>query len=245
MLRRLTLELFVLSLALPCLAVSTAIVAAQEKSAEKASKNAPAEASSKPDDRWEKELSALTAKDSVDPPPPGGIVFVGSSSIRLWDLKKSFPELPAINRGFGGSQLADSVRYADRIVTAYKPKTVVLYAGDNDLAAGTAPKSPEQIAKDFDDFVAVVRKSLPEAKIVYIAVKPSPSRWKLIGKQRETNRLIRERCEQGERLLFLDIEKPMLGSDGQPRAELFKADNLHMNDHGYAIWAELLEPHLK
>lgn len=216
------------ALALPCLGLLS-IATAQEKSAERT-------------DRWEKDIAALTAKDDTNPPPKEGVVFVGSSSIRLWDLTKSFPDLPAINRGFGGSQLADSLRYADRIVLPYKPKTVVLYAGDNDLAAG---KSPEQVAKDFDAFVDRVRKELPETKIVYIAVKPSPSRWRLIEKMNETNRLIRERCEAGENLVYLDIVKPMLDADGQPRPELYKQDMLHMNARGYQIWADLLKPHLQ
>jgi lysophospholipase L1-like esterase len=228
--RRLTAYAY-LRTALLCsaLACSALPLAAQENQSEKA-------------DRWEKEISAMTAKDDTNPPRQGGIVFVGSSSIRLWDLKKSFPDLPVVNRGFGGSQLADSVQYAKRIVTPYQPKTVVLYAGDNDLASGK--KSPEQIAKDFDQFVSLVREQLPESKIVYIAVKPSPSRWKLIEQMNETNRLIRERCEQGEKLVYLDIAKPMLDKDGQPRPELYKPDMLHMNDDGYKIWADLLNPHL-
>ena len=226
MLRFANCALVCAALALPCFVVPS--LTAQDKSAPKA-------------DRWEKEIAALTAKDDTNPPQEGGIVFVGSSSIRLWDLKKSFPDLPVINRGFGGSQLADSVRYAGRIVTAYKPKTVVLYAGDNDLAGG---KSPEQVASDFDQFVSLIRKDLPEAKIIYIPVKPSPSRWKLIEKMNETNGLIRERCEKGEKLVYVDIVKPMLASNGQPRPELYKKDMLHMNDEGYEIWAEALKPHL-
>jgi len=225
--------LAIASRALLCLSVVLLLAAptrAQDKSAEKT-------------DRWAKEIAAMTAKDSTSPPPKDGIVFVGSSSIRLWDLKESFPELPVINRGFGGSQLADSVRYAEQIVTPYKPRAVVLYAGDNDLAGGK--KSPEQVANDFDAFVAAVRKELPEAKILYIAIKPSPSRWKLIDKMNQANRLIRERCEQGENLEFVDIVKPMLDAEGQPRPELYKQDMLHMNDDGYAIWAEQVLPHLK
>jgi lysophospholipase L1-like esterase len=192
-------------------------------------------------DRWEKAIAAFEAADAKSPPAPGGVVFVGSSSIRLWDLKKSFPDLNAINRGFGGSQLADSVRYADRIVIPYKPRTVVLYAGDNDIAAG---KKAEQISRDFAAFVAKVRKALPETKIIYIPVKPSTSRWKYIDEQRKTNRLIRQQCEEGQNLVYLEIEKPMLDDQGNPRGELLLKDGLHMNEQGYAIWNALLKPHL-
>jgi len=126
-------------------------------------------------------------------------------------------------------------------VTAYKPKMVVLYAGDNDLNAG---KSPKQVASDFEEFVARVHKELPETKIAYIAIKPSPSRWKLIDQMKEANRLIREQCETNHKLIYVDIVKPMLDDNGQPRQELYKKDMLHMDDDGYQIWADRLRQHL-
>lgn len=192
-------------------------------------------------DKWEATIKKFEEADAKAKPAAGGIVFVGSSSIRLWKLSESFPDLPAINRGFGGSQLADSVRYADRIVTPYRPRVVVLYAGDNDIAAG---KSPETIRDDYRNFVTAVRVKLPCAKIVYIAIKPSPSRWKLADKAREANRLIREaqacdRCQS-----FVDVWPAMLGDDGQPRPELFVADKLHLSPQGYEVWTKLLQPHL-
>ncbi|HUE70205.1 MAG TPA: SGNH/GDSL hydrolase family protein [Pirellulaceae bacterium] len=193
-------------------------------------------------DKWEKEIAALEAKDKESPPPRDGIVFIGSSSIRRWDLKKSFPELPAINRGFGGSQLADSVKYVPRIVVPYRPKTVVLYAGDNDIPAG---KSPQQIADDFAAFVKAVRSQLPETKIIFLAIKPSPSRWKFYEEQQTANRMVREQCGAGKNLVFVDLVTPMLGGDGMPREELFVKDQLHLSDAGYALWAKVLAPHLK
>src|SRR5438094_7398035 len=125
-------------------------------------------------DRWESAIRAVEEQDRMAPPPPGGNVFVGSSSIRFWKLADSFPDLACVNRGFGGSEMADSARYADRIVTPYKPRVVVLYAGDNDLALG---KSPEAVRDDYKQFVAKVRAKLPDVKIVCIAVKPSLQRW--------------------------------------------------------------------
>jgi lysophospholipase L1-like esterase len=194
-----------------------------------------------PADRWEPTIREFEAQDRLAPPAPGGVVFVGSSSIRLWDLAKSFPGHRAVNRGFGGSQLADAVRYAERIVIPYAPRVVVLYAGDNDLAAG---KNPEQVFDDFKQFVAKVHRALPKARIVYLGVKPSPSRWKLIDKVRATNRLIREFAAKDARLVFVDVETPMLGPDGKPRPELFRPDRLHLNDEGYRLWATLVAPHL-
>lgn len=193
-------------------------------------------------DRWESDIAAYEAMDRKSPPVQDGIVFIGSSSVRLWDVRKSFPDLPVVNRGFGGSQLADSVRYADRILIPYRPKTVVLYAGDNDLAAG---KSPEQVLADYKAFAAKVHGALPDTRIVYVAVKPSPKRWALIEKIRETNRLIRAAAEQDPRQVFVDVEKPMLTAEGQPRAELYRPDDLHLNDEGYKLWTELVRPHLE
>lgn len=193
-------------------------------------------------DRWEPAIRAFEAKDRKQAPAKGGIVFVGSSSIVLWDLPKSFPGLNAINRGFGGSQLADSVRYARRIVLPYEPRTVVLYAGDNDLASG---KTPQQVFDDYQRFVAAIHAALPKTRIIYIAIKPSKARWKLIDKIRATNRLIADFAAKDPRLVFIDVEKPMLGVDGKPRPELFMPDGLHLNAEGYRLWAGLVGPHLK
>jgi lysophospholipase L1-like esterase len=190
-------------------------------------------------DKWEKAIAAFEAEDQASPPPASAVLFVGSSSIRLWDLKKSFPDLPAINRGFGGSQMADAVKHASRIVTPYKPRAIVLYEGDNDL---NAKKSPAQVAADFDAFLKVVRAELPTTPVLAIGCKPSPARWKLIEQQRELNRLLAERCQQDGHATFIDIERPMLNADGQPRAELFREDKLHMNDAGYEVWTTLLQP---
>jgi lysophospholipase L1-like esterase len=190
-------------------------------------------------DRWEPTIAAFEAGDKLAPPPKDSVVFIGSSSIRLWDLKQSFPDLVALNRGFGGSQMSDAVKYARRIVTPYKPRLIVLYEGDNDLNAG---KLPTQVASDFDEFLKIVRAELPITPLVVIGMKPSPSRWKLIEQQREANRLLAERCSQDGRARFLDVERPMLGSDGQPKPDIFRADKLHLNDEGYKIWNELLRP---
>jgi lysophospholipase L1-like esterase len=193
-------------------------------------------------DKWEKTIAAFEAEDKASPPPTNAVLFVGSSSIRLWDLKKSFPELPTINRGFGGSQMADAARHAGRIVTPYKPRAIVLYEGDNDL---NAKKSPAQVAADFEAFLKLVRANLPTTPVLVIGCKPSPARCKLIEQQRELNRLLAERCQQDGHATFLDIERPMLNAEGQPRAELFREDKLHMNDAGYEVWTALLQPLLK
>ncbi|HEX4129950.1 MAG TPA: neutral/alkaline non-lysosomal ceramidase N-terminal domain-containing protein [Pirellulales bacterium] len=191
--------------------------------------------------KWAEAIEAFATQDREHPPQPGGIVFVGSSSIRRWPLQEYFPELPVLNRGFGGSQLADSVEFAYNIVTPYKPSTVVLYAGDNDLAAG---KSPQEVAADFEAFIRKVRPALPEAKILYLSIKPSPKRWSIVDKGREANRLIEHwiATSGDKRLEFVDVATPLLGNDGQPRPELYADDKLHLSDAGYKIWADILRP---
>ncbi len=195
-----------------------------------------------PPDRWEPAIRKFEEQDQKAPPPPGANVFVGSSSIVFWKLADSFPDRTCVNRGFGGSQLADTVRYADRIVTPYKPRVVVLYAGDNDLAAG---KSPEAVRDDYKQFVAKVRAKLPDAKVVYIAIKPSILRWGLAEKIRTANRLITEAMKGDPRQVFVDVWPAMLGSDGKPRRELFRLDGLHLSAEGYKVWADLVRPHLQ
>ena len=192
--------------------------------------------------KWKPHMAKFAAADKKNPVEPGQIVFVGSSSIVLWKLDKWFPELDAVNRGFGGSRLEDSVYYADQIILPYKPRTVVLYAGDNDLKAGY---TPAEVHEDFVEFVEKVRGELPETKIVYVAVKPSIARWGMIKEVRETNRLIKAECEKRENCVFVDIDTPMQGEDGKPRKELFVKDGLHLSDEGYAVWVKAVKPHLK
>ncbi len=191
---------------------------------------------------WENEIRAFEAKDRAAPPPRNGIVFVGSSSIVMWDLAASFPGLPVINRGFGGSQLADSTLYAGRIVIPYKPRLVVLYAGDNDIAAN---RSPEQVAKDFGGFVRVVQAGLPDARIIFLSIKPSPQRWALYPKVQKANALIQARIRKGKRMKYVDVGTGLLGRDGTPRPELFQADGLHLNADGYRTWTEVVARELR
>jgi len=192
--------------------------------------------------RWEPAIRRFEKQDEQSPPAEGGILFVGSSSIKRWDLDESFPNLPVINRGFGGSQIADSVHFADRIILKHKPRVVVLYAGDNDIARG---KSPQQVSADYAAFVRKIREKLPSARIVFIAIKPSLSRWKLVEKMRAANKMIRKQTQSDKLQVYVDIDEPMLGDDGRPRKELFVKDGLHLSEQGYRLWAKLVRPHLK
>lgn len=194
-------------------------------------------------ERWVSEIDELTKNDAANPPARGAVVFVGSSSIRLWTtLAEDFPGVTTINRGFGGSELADSVFYADRVVLPYAPRIVVLYAGENDIASG---KSPEVVRDDFRAFCTKVHAALPQTKIVCIALKPSPSRIGVRAAVVKTNQLIAADCAQDPRLTFLDIFPLLLDANGADRPELFQADRLHLNAEGYALWTRALAPRLK
>lgn len=184
-------------------------------------------------EKWEKDIVALEAKAKAADHPKGGLVFVGSSSIRMWDLQKSFPGKTAINQGFGGSELADSLKFADRLVMPFEPKAVFLYAGDNDIANG---KSAEVVVVDFKKFAAKVHAALPKTEIVFLPVKPSLSRWNLWPEMSKANLAIKEFAGAHKHLDYLDTATPMLGEDGKPKGELFKDDGLHMSWEGYLIW---------
>ena len=189
------------------------------------------------------EINAFADADHFNPPPTNAILFVGSSSIRLWKtLAEDFPQHQVINRGFGGSQIIDSVNYADRIVIPYRPKHIVLYAGGNDINAG---KSPEEVLLDFQAFVRKVRKALPDVRISYISIAPNPARWSQVGRVREANRLVRTFASYDGRLSFIDVFPHMLGRNGLPRPDIFVDDRLHMNEKGYELWKQIVGAHLE
>jgi lysophospholipase L1-like esterase len=162
----------------------------------------------------------------------------------LWDLAKSFGDLEPlpINRGFGGSQIVDATHFAKRLVLKHKPRVVVFYSGDNDIASGM---SATEVVSDFSAFCKRIHAELPGTRIVFIAIKPSPARWKFAQEQQAANERIRQLCEDSKRLAFVDVWAPMLGDDGQPRRELFVDDMLHLNAAGYELWTKLVRPALE
>jgi len=196
---------------------------------------APAQAN-----RFEKEIAAFEAADKTSPPPQGAILFTGASGIKRWTtLAEDFPGLQVINRGFGGSQISDSIHFLDRVSVPYHPKTIVLQAGGNDLNAG---KPVAQVVADFKTWVDKVRAKLPGVKIVYLGQSPSPARWAQREQQKELNRLVQEYIATGKNMAFVDLWDVTLGPDGQPRPELFVADKLHPSAEGYRIRTKLLRP---
>jgi lysophospholipase L1-like esterase len=192
--------------------------------------------------RWEKDIAAYEAQDKTSPPPQGGIVFTGASTIRRWtSLAEDFPEHKVINRGFGGSQIADAAQFADRIVIPYAPRAVYLRSGGNDLNAG---KTVDQVFSDYKDFVAKVHAKLPDTDIVFISISPSIARWKQHDQEKMLNEKITAFIAGKPHLKYIETYDMVLGPDGQPRAELFVEDKLHFNAAGYKLLAERVRPHL-
>lgn len=194
-------------------------------------------------ERWAAEIDRLTADDPVQLPAPGAVVFVGSSSIRLWStLAEDFSGLRTLNRGFGGSELADTVHYADRIILRYRPRAVVVYAGENDLWNG---RTPEALREDFRALRTQVHAALPETRLLFLAIKYSPSRERIHGQVRTANRLIAAECTLDPRCRFVDVATPLFGPDGRSREVYFVEDRLHLSAAGYAVWVRVLAPHLE
>lgn len=191
--------------------------------------------------RFDREIEAFNRWDAKNTPAADPVVFVGSSSIRFWNTAERFPDLPILNRGFGGAHISDVNHFLEETVTRYSPSIVVFYAGDNDMGAG---KSEEVVVADYGEFIEGVWASSPETQIVFIPIKPSLARWQLWPDMESANRLVRQFSSKDSRLHYVDLATPMLGNDGRPRPELFISDGLHMTAQGYDVWTGPLMEYL-
>ena len=192
--------------------------------------------------RWEKEVSAIEKRQAATPPAKGGIVFAGSSTIRLWDLGKSFPDWKATNSGFGGSEIRDVTHFAGRLIFKHDPRAIVFYAGDNDV---NSRRTPEQVLTDFRAFAEATHKALPKTRIYFIAIKPSPARWAQYETQTKANALVKDLCAKDDRLAYIDVVPLLLGKDGKPREELYAKDKLHLSPAGYEILSDAVKKAVK
>ena len=192
---------------------------------------------------WEEDIAALEAR-TASRAASDGIVFVGSSSIRLWStLQRDMQPFSTIQHGFGGAKLADLEFYAERLVNAYRPRAIVVFAGTNDIHPGNT-KPPETLLATYQRFVLRVRADLPDVPIYYIGITPSPMRWEVWPIAQETNRLIREHSSTRPALHFIDTGPALLGSNGEPDRDNYLFDGLHLSEAGYAIWTEIIRGRL-
>jgi lysophospholipase L1-like esterase len=190
------------------------------------------------------EIQGFKSQDKINPPPFHAILFVGSSSFYFWtDVSSYFPGYTIINRGFGGSSLPDLIRYANDIIMPYQPKQIVIYCGDNDLAMSDAVTA-DTVFERFKVLFEMIRASLPGENILYVSIKPSPSRARLKEKMEQANLLIQTYISIQQHAAFADVYHKMLNPDGSIMTDIFKEDNLHMNAKGYAIWQKVIAPYL-
>lgn len=192
-----------------------------------------------------KEIQEFKTQDSLAFPEPNQILFAGSSSFTKWtDVQDYFPGFPIINRGFGGSSLTDLIRYANDIILPYQPRQIVIYCGENDFAANEQVSAAE-VAKRFYLLFSIIRKKYKKLPVVYVSMKPSPSRIQLMPKFDSANYMIKQFLKKRPRTAFADVYHAMLQKDGTVNQEIFLKDNLHMNSKGYHIWQQILRPYLK
>lgn len=191
------------------------------------------------------DIKEFKRKDSISFPGTNKILFVGSSSFTNWkDVQSYFPAYPIINRGFGGSSLADMIRYEKDIIFPYQPKQIVIYCGENDIA-GSDTVAGQLVFERFKQLFTDIRDQFPAVPLIYISMKPSPSRWHMKERMMEGNELIRKFLKRKKRnAKYIDVWNAMLGPDAKPMKDIFVSDMLHMNKDGYAIWKKLIEPNL-
>lgn len=190
------------------------------------------------------EITAFKKQDSISMPPKNAILFTGSSSFRMWSsMKQDFPIYSVINRGFGGSSLTDVIRYADLIIFNYQPGQIIIYCGENDLASSDTV-SATMVFERFQHLFGMIRKSNPVTPVAFVSIKPSPSRQHLLQKMIAANDLIKNFLKTQTKTAYIDVFSAMVDQQGNPLADLFIEDRLHMNKKGYAVWQRIIEPYL-
>jgi lysophospholipase L1-like esterase len=191
---------------------------------------------------FEPEINYYRHADDTTKIPAQPIVFLGSSSIKNWiGLDSSFTGYPVLNRGFGGSTLKDQIYYANDIALKHNAKQFVIYCGENDFA-NESNITPEQVFERFKTFYTLIRNKYPETPIVYIGLKPSPAKLKMMSKIFAYNQLVKDFIATEKNIVYADVFSPMLMPDGQPDSGLFFDDKLHMNRKGYRLWTEIVKP---
>lgn len=193
--------------------------------------------------KWQKQMAAFEEQDRANPPVQNVVLFLGSSSIRLWKtLAQDFPGVPVLNRGFGGSQIPDSIYYFDKLVTPSKPRMIVFFAGGNDINAGD---TAEEVAANFRAFCAKVHNVLPKTRVLFISLPFVEKRWQHRAETALANTYVSAFCHSDPRLTYVDMNSVILTPEGKPRPEYYRADRLHMNADGYAVWTKVLRPLVK
>ncbi len=186
------------------------------------------------------EISAFVKQDSINRPKEGVILFVGSSSFRIWtDVKKDLNNENILNRAFGGATLLDMIRYKDQNLLNYHPSKIVLYCGENDVASSEKVDGKE-VFQRFKTLFEIIRKQYPEVPFVFVSIKPCILRWSMRDRMMDANQRISSFLSHEKKTTFINIWDAML-ENGEPKKDIFREDNLHMNAKGYAIWIEKMK----
>jgi len=187
--------------------------------------------------RFQEEIDRFRSWDAKNSSPPDAVLFIGSSTIRLWETASLFPRLRVVNRGFGGAQISDVLDRLVEVLDPHDPSVIVFYTGDNDVADG---KSAEQVRDDFQHFIDEVRRRKAGTPVIFLAIKPSLNRWALWPEMKRANEMISELASNAEDVFFVDLAAITLNDAGTPRPEFFVDDGLHLSEEGYAAWSALL-----
>lgn len=195
--------------------------------------------------RWERQVVDLERRLQRNPPGKGSVVFIGSSSVRLWgSLAQDMAPVPVARLGFGGARTADVLHYANRLVLPHTPRAVVYYAGDNDMGRHDSPPA-EQVQRDFAQFVRMIRRAGQSPEFYFVSIKPSPRRMPHWARMQKANELLQQYAWSQSGVHFVDVASPMLDASGRPRPELYADDGLHLSPRGYAVWSSVLKPILQ
>lgn len=222
--------------------VSFALVVAGCEREQVTTENTTPSSAVQSDNQFEDEIRAFEAADLQKPPSENAILFVGSSSIRLWtSLAEDMAPIPVIRRGFGGASLGDCIHYVDRVVTNYEPEAIFVFCGTNDIA-GETPKSAEEVVALYMAFVGRVWDTLPDTPIYFISISPTKSRWQHVSIVRKANQLVEQYTKTSDHLHYIDTASALLNASGEPRDELFREDQLHLTEEGYAVWTAIIRP---
>ncbi len=189
--------------------------------------------------RFQEEVEGIVSSKTVST-DTDVFLFTGSSSVRFWgSLSDDYPDQNIVNTGFGGSTLPDLIHYQDDLIFRYKPKKVFIYEGDNDIFMEHAPAT---VLKNAKKLAATIQSRLPGSKIYFIAAKPSLARWELRENYKAFNYSLQSWASFTEGITFIDVWTPMCDDNGEVLKDIFIGDNLHMNEKGYDIWAEVIAP---
>lgn len=192
--------------------------------------------------RWEETIQKYEKRDSINPVKEGANLFVGSSSIAIWqDVQDYFPEYYVLNRGFGGSEFSDLLYYVNRVVVPYKPSKIFVYEGDNDIARA---KRPGEVFKTAKELRKIIEEELPGTPVAFISVKPSIKRWEFEKNYTKLNKKLNKYSGKQDNTEFIDVWSPSLDENGNVFSHIFLEDNLHMNAEGYKIWQSVIQPYL-